>query len=257
MPAHDSAPTGAPCWVDVYTSDPDKAETFYGELFGWTADTAGEEFGGYINFSKDGALVAGAVKNDGHSGTPDVWSVYLSTDDAKVTVDEAAANGGQVIVPAMDVGDLGTMAVLSDPGGAAIGAWQPGTHKGFGLLAEPGAPAWFELSTKNFDASVAFYEKVFHWETHPFSESPEMRYTTLGKDEGAMAGVMDAAPFLPEGVPSHWTVYFAVADVEATLARAVDLGGTVLEPAENSPHGRIARLGDPTGAAFKVVGPNI
>jgi len=243
--------------VDLYTSDPDKAQRFYGELFGWTAVSAGDAFGGYINFSKDAALVAGATKNDGQSGMPDVWSVYLATDDAKVTVDDAAANGGHVVVPAMDVGDLGTMAVLSDPGGAAIGAWQPGTHKGFGLLAEPGAPAWFELSTKNFDASVAFYEKVFHWDAHPFEDSPEMRYTTLGKDDNAMAGVMDASQFLPEGVPSHWTVYFAVADVEATLKRAVELGGTVLEPAQNSPHGRLARVGDPTGAGFKVVGPNI
>jgi len=242
--------------VDLYTSDPDKSKAFYGQLFGWTAESAGDEFGGYINFSKDGALVAGAMKNDGHSGVPDLWSVYLATDDAKVTVDDAAANGAQVIVPAMDVADIGTMAVVADPGGASIGTWQPGTHKGFGVLGEPGAPAWFELATTSFDASVAFYEKVFKWDTHPMSESEEFRYTTLGKDENAMAGIMDASNFLPEGVPSHWTIYFAVADVDATLKQAPEIGGKVLEPAENSPHGRMARLADPTGAQFKVVGPN-
>ena len=98
MPKRDAAPIGAPCWVDLFTSDPDKSRAFYGELFGWTAEDPGEEYGGYINFLKDGVPVAGCMRNDGQSGTPDVWSVYLATDDAEATVDAAAANGGQVIV---------------------------------------------------------------------------------------------------------------------------------------------------------------
>src|SRR3954466_4223212 len=109
MPTRDAAPLGAPCWVECFTSDPDKSRAFYGELFGWTSEAAGEEYGGYINFSKDGEKVAGCMGNDGQSGTPDVWSVYLATDDAKAVVDAAAAHGGQVIVPAMDVMQLGTM----------------------------------------------------------------------------------------------------------------------------------------------------
>ena len=59
----------------------------------------------------------GAMKNDG-SGNPDVWSVYLATDDAQATADAAVANGGQVYVPPMPVGDLGTMLLLADAGGA-------------------------------------------------------------------------------------------------------------------------------------------
>ena len=62
MPKRDSAPIGAPCWVDLFTSDPDKSRAFYGELFGWTAEDAGEEYGGYINFSKDGVPVAGCMQ---------------------------------------------------------------------------------------------------------------------------------------------------------------------------------------------------
>src|SRR5258708_39570252 len=90
---------GAPCWIDLFTSDPDRSRSFYGEVFGWSSEDAGEEYGGYINFSKDGERVAGAMRNDGQSGMPDAWSVYLTTDDAKGTVDAAAAAGGQVIVP--------------------------------------------------------------------------------------------------------------------------------------------------------------
>src|SRR5689334_13889915 len=128
MPLRDAAPVGAPCWVDLYTSDTDKARSFYGSLFGWTAEDADPDFGGYFNYSKDGVLVAGCMKNDGSTGAPDAWGVHLATDDAQATVDAAIANGGQVYVPPMQVGNLGTMVLLGDAGGAAIGAWQPGEH---------------------------------------------------------------------------------------------------------------------------------
>jgi hypothetical protein len=35
MPRRDSAPIGAPCRVDLLTSDPDRSGAFSGELFGW------------------------------------------------------------------------------------------------------------------------------------------------------------------------------------------------------------------------------
>ena len=65
---------------------------------------------------------------------------------------------------------------------------------------------------------------------------------------------MDAANFLPEGVPSLWTVYFRTADADADVAKAVELGATVVEPTEDTPYGRLAGLNDPTGAYFKLVG---
>jgi predicted enzyme related to lactoylglutathione lyase len=253
MPKRDAAPTGAPCWVDVFTSDPDKTRAFYGQLFGWTSKAAGDEYGGYINFQKDGILVAGGVPNDGTSGTPDVWSVYLATEDAKATVDAAVAHGSQVIVPALDVGELGTMAVVTDPGGAAIGAWKPGLHKGFGVLGEPGTPSWFELHTRDHAASVDFYRDVFKWDTHVVGDTDEFRYTTLGEGEGQLAGIMDATAFLPEGVPAHWSVYFGVDDTDKTLAQIVELGGSIVLPAEDTPYGRLAQAADPTGALFKLV----
>jgi uncharacterized protein len=254
VPHPDSTVIGAPCWTDLYTSDPDKSRAFYGELFGWTADEAGEQHGGYVNFLKDGALVAGGMRNDGQSGTPDLWSVYLAVDDAKATVDAAVERGGQVIVPPMDVGELGTMAVVIDVGGAAIGMWRSGLHEGFGVIDEPGTPGWFELHTRDYDATVQFYREVFKWDTHVASDVPEFRYTTLGEGDSARAGIMDASAFLPEGVPAQWSVYFRVASADATLARIVDLGGSTVMAAEDTPYGRLATAADPTGAVFKLVG---
>ncbi|MGZ8763644.1 MAG: VOC family protein [Acidimicrobiia bacterium] len=253
MPKRDVAPVGAPCWVDLMTSDPGASRAFYGELFGWTSEEAGPEYGGYINFSLDGLPVAGGMRNDGESGMPDLWSVYLATGDAGATVDAATAAGGQVIVAAMDVGELGRMAVVSDAGGAAIGAWQPGLHTGFGILGETGAPTWFELHTRDYDASVAFYRTVFHWDAHTMSVTPEFRYTTLGEGDDQLAGVMDAGASLPDGVPAFWTIYFAVDDADAALTQIVELGGSVVMGAEDTPYGRLATAADPTGARFRLV----
>ncbi|MGH9113536.1 MAG: VOC family protein [Acidimicrobiales bacterium] len=253
MPTRDSAPVGAPCWIELFTSDVDKGRAFYGELFGWTSDDPDEALGGYFNFHKDGVRVAGGMGNDGQSGTPDVWSVYLATDDIKATADATKDHGGHIVVEPMQVMELGSMAVMTDAGGAAIGAWQPGTHKGFGIHGEPGTPSWFELHTRDYDASVAFYRDVFGWDTHVAGDTPEFRYTTLGEGEGQLAGIMDAAAFLPEGAPAHWSVYFGVDDADATVAKAVELGGAVVDPPVDTPYGRLATLTDPTGTRFKLV----
>lgn len=253
MPTRDRAPIGAPCWVDLMTSDTEGARTFYGQLFGWAAEDPNDDFGGYFNFTKDGVRVAGAMASDHASGMPDVWSVYLATDDARKTVDTATSRGGQTAVPAMDVGGLGTMAVVLDPGGAAVGMWQPGLHQGFGLVAEPGAPSWFELYTRDYAGAVDFYRDVFRWDPHVMSDTPEFRYTTFGEGDAAMAGIMDASGFLPEGVPAHWTVYFGTPDTDDALERVAALGGSVVTGAEDTPYGRMATAADRTGTRFKLV----
>jgi predicted enzyme related to lactoylglutathione lyase len=235
------------------TSDPARSRAFYGELFGWTSEEAGAEYGGYVSFQKGGVPVAGGMSNDHDPAKTNAWSVYLASDDAKATVDAAVANGGQVVVSPMDVTDLGTMAFVLDAGQAAVGIWQPGVHQGFGVLAEPGAPAWFELHTRDYDATVRFYREVFGWDTHVAGDTPDFRYTTLGSGDGQQAGIMDASGFLPEGAPASWSVYFGVEDTDISLAKVVDLGGQVVRPAEDTPYGRLAQAADPNGATFKLV----
>ncbi|WP_280317153.1 VOC family protein [Nocardia wallacei] len=254
---------GDPIWVDLFTTDPDGAVAFYGELFGWAAERGGPELGGYISFSKDGEPVAGAMRNDGTSGGPDQWTVYLNSPDAQATVDAAAANGGQVVLPPMDVADLGRMAVVGDPGGAGIGVWQPGVHRGFGALGtvsdgrwseHVGIPSWFELHTAAYPAALEFYRNAFGWQD-PFtiSDAAEFRYTTIHSTTPMLGGVMDTSVF-PVEVPGGWHVYFGAEDVDAAVETVVDLGGAVVQEPEDTPYGRMAAVTDPTGVGFRLGG---
>lgn len=256
MPTRETAPVGAPCWVDLMTSDVEQARSFYGQLFGWTSTEPREEFGGYFQFEKDGVPVAGGMPAMADAGPPNIWSIYLSTDDAEKAVEVATANGATVVAPPMDVAGLGTMAVLIDPTGAAIGMWQPNTFHGFGILGETDTPAWFELHTKDHANATDFYRTVFGWDTSTLHDTDDFRYTTANHGDDQVAGVMDAASFLPPEVPSHWSVYIAVADADATIATITGLGGSVEQPAEDTPYGRLATVTDPMGARFKLLGPN-
>jgi predicted enzyme related to lactoylglutathione lyase len=249
----DQAPFGAPCWIELHTTDSERSRSFYADLFGWEASEPQEQFGGYFNSSLDGVLVAGGIADMVTEGNTNTWITYLASKDARATAEAFQANGGTIVAEAMDVMDLGVMAVGIDPGGATIGIWQPGTHKGFGVLAEPNAPGWFELQTRAYDESVAFYEKVFGWDTHVTGDSPEFRYTTLGEGEGQLAGIMDASGFLPEGEPAYWGVYFVVADTDKAIEQATGLGATVIDAAVDTPYGRLATLTDPTGTRIKLV----
>jgi predicted enzyme related to lactoylglutathione lyase len=257
MPTRDSAPVGSPCWVDLATSDANSARAFYGHVLGWESEEPNEQFGGYFNFTRNGVRTAGcmsAMPDSPH----DIWSVYLATDDAAKTVEAAGAAGAKVVVPAMQVGELGVMAVLIDPTGASVGMWQPSAFPGLTVLGEHGTPGWFELHTRDYEGALDFYRSVFHWETDVMSDSDEFRYSTMRdpSGDGELAGVMDASGFLPDGVPAHWSVYFSVDDTDAALSRSGERGGSTLRPAEDTPYGRLATAADPAGAQFKLMARN-
>ena len=258
MTTRNAAPNGAPCWADLWTSDVEGSRRFYSALFGWEALEPNPEFGGYFMFTRNGVDVAGCMGDMGDMKATDAWKPFLATPDIAATVAAAEAQGAGLLGTVMPVGDIGIQAVIEDPTGAHLGVWQPLAFPGFTVLDEPGTPSWFELLTRDFAGALEFYRSVFGWETDLVSDTDEFRYATVrgpGGPGDMVAGVGDAVSFLPEGVPSHWSVYWHVEDVDQALAEVQALGGTVVRPGEVTPYGHLAEAADPAGAHFKLRTP--
>jgi predicted enzyme related to lactoylglutathione lyase len=241
---------GVPSWADLGTPDIAKASEFYSALFGWTVNAGPPEAGGYAIAELRGRPVAGLgpQQNPG----PPVWATYVNVDDADKVVAKVGDAGGMVIVPPMDVMNVGRMAIFADPVGAVIGVWQPKEHKGAGIVNEPGTLAWNELMTTDIAASKKFYNAVFGWGEVTHGEGVEA-YTEFQVDGRSIAGMMQKPAEMPPGMPNFWGIYFAVADTDASAKRISELGGSIMMPPRDIEPGRFAVGIDPTGAAFSVI----
>lgn len=244
-------PNGVPCWADVSASDVRASGAFYTAVLGWSVPEPEEQWGGYVTAEADGRAAAGIGPLD--AGSSASWTVYLATDDVEGLVARAAEQGGTVLAPVMDVGPLGRMAVLADPSGAAFGLWQAGTMIGAGVANEPGGLVWEDLRSTDPEAARSFYAALFGYD-YALLEMAGPDYATFRMPAephvlGGMGGLMG----LPEGTPSHWLVYFQVADADAATAAAERAGGTVVAAPVDTPFGRMACLADPDGATFMVM----
>jgi uncharacterized protein len=245
---------GTPCWVDLASPDLEVSKAFYGGLFGWEAQVVPDEAaGGYTMFTLRGKQVAGLGALFAE-GQPPVWSTYISVDDVDKTAEAVLGAGGRVLAPAMDVLDAGRMAVFMDSGGAAVSVWQPRMHKGAELANEPGAFCWNELDTRDVAAAKAFYPAVFGWSVHDSApQGSPMEYYEWKRGDATIAGMMPMPAAVPAEVPSFWLTYFAVADTDAAVAKAQELGGTLLMEPMDTPAGRFAVLSGPHRETFAVI----
>ncbi|MGW1027419.1 VOC family protein [Streptomyces sp. NPDC002577] len=249
---------GVPCWVDAMLPDVEAGKRFYGEVFGWTFDEgAGAEYGYYTQAYSDGKNVAAlAPKQDGR--LPTVWTVYFATPDAFSLAARIREAGGQLVMEPMPVGPFGTMALATDPEGAVFGLWQGGTHTGFEKQQEPGSFCWTEVYSRDKTVVDPFYETVFGYGGFDLEDAGadfrtwSPRGTEPGPDT-AIGGRSVMSGAFPVEMPSHFLVYFDVADCDATADAVVRLGGRVQAPPFDIPYGRIAVLMDDQGAAFAVL----
>ncbi|MFG3115070.1 VOC family protein [Streptomyces sp. NPDC048197] len=239
---------GAPCWVELGTSDVDAAKVYYREVFGWRAETdLRPEAGGYTVFLLGAAPVA-AVTPLYAPGQPTAWTVSFATRDADALSAAVTGAGGRQVMAPMDVFQQGRFAVLADPEGALFSVWQARDFPGAALLNAPGSLGWVELATRDEEAAKHFYTQVFGWTVGTHEDYPQW-----GIDGADFGGLSALDEFYPDDVRAHWLPYFAVSDVDGTAARAAESGGMLLVPPTDVPEGpRIAVVRDPQGASFGI-----
>jgi predicted enzyme related to lactoylglutathione lyase len=121
----------------------------------------------------------------------------------------------------------------------------------------PGTFSWVDLSTSDQPAAKAFYSALFGWEAIDNDMGGGAIYSMMQKDGHDVAAI---APQQQEqaaaGVPPAWNNYITVLSVDASAAKAAELGGTVhAPPFDVMEVGRMAVVQDPQGAFFMLWEP--
>ena len=254
MPEFSSYAHGTPCWVDVTSPDLEKTIEFYGGLFGWEANQDPRpEAGGYTMFTLRGKYVAAASPPQ-QEGIPPHWTTYIASDDVDDTATRIRDAGGTVLAEPFDVFDSGRMTVAQDPTGPIFGVWQAGKHHGAQLANEPGSFQWNECETRDVDTAAEFYKSVFGYDVAEIDLGQPAMYRMFMLGDHRVAGLFELTADMAD-VPPNWMTVFAVADCDAAVAKAQELGGQALMPGMDISVGRVAVLQDPTGAVFQVVAP--
>ena len=251
MPERESYNHGVFNWTDLCVDDPERAKEFYAALFGLSFLDETDAHGNVYSLGQknDRPVVGVMVKpaEMAEAGIPNVWETYIKVDDADAALAASVAAGGTAMGPVMQATDAGRLAVVADPTGGVVVLWEPIDHQGAHLVNEHGTLCWNELVTSDVAAATAFYSEVLGWTTVPLGMND-----MVGIRQGAdMIGTISPLP--AEGVPTHWAVYFAVDDCDATVAQCQSLGGSVTVPAMDMPPGRMAQLADNQGAIFWVI----
>jgi predicted enzyme related to lactoylglutathione lyase len=114
---------GSFCWNELVTTNVPAAKKFYTGLLGWKTKPFGKGME-YTLLLKGKDMVAGLMKCP-MPGCPAQWIGYIVVTDVAATVKKATKLGGKVAVKPFNVPDVGRIAVLVDPQGAAFGILKP------------------------------------------------------------------------------------------------------------------------------------
>lgn len=115
-------------------------------------------------------------------------------------------------------------------------------------MPEPAPVVHFEIGCKDLEKTRAFYSSLLGWEYAPGAPNMAMIGNLGSYAEKKTDGI--GGHLIALGHPPHQyvTVYAQVPDIEATLARATELGGSMLIPKQEVPGmGWFAWFKDPEG----------
>jgi len=237
---------GSICCPVLHTRDVDRAVTFYTALFGWS--TRPVPGGSHQQFVADGLIVAGLQQ----ASSLDGWVPHVSVDDVERMID-AAITLGATLDERADTPGLARLAVLRDTENARFGLWQPSPAEGVERTDTTGSLWWAEVLSDDPLRAKQFYSSLFGWGTRETAFEPFTAYTVFERDGTQEGGLLPIGP--DWDVSPHWNSIFAVADCDATMHLACELGGSAGFVHTVPKHGRVGSIIDPGGTWCWLRGP--
>lgn len=117
-----------------------------------------------------------------------------------------------------------------------------------------GRLVWYELLTSDPKAAIAFYTEVVGWKTQPFEQGGD--YQMFVGSQGPVGGVTQLpAAAKAMGAPPYWQTNVIVGNVDESVAKVKQLGGTVHHVEAVPTVGKIAVIADPQGAVLALFQP--
>lgn len=238
-------------WYDLMSTDEDATDTFYTELFGWEFDAESDRANGYRMIANDREPFGGTMP----FGAPmqSNWMSYIQVTGLDELTERAQELGATIVMERTEVPEVGDWLIMTDPTGAPFYLFElhPGRRSdATGYGSGDGHVIWNELITTDVATATDFYRQIVGWELTPVAPGPN-RYTVAKVGSEPVAGL-----FQPDTPPANsmWVVSYQTSDIDATIARVQELGGTVIHPANTVPGiGRTAWVADPTGALFGLM----
>jgi predicted enzyme related to lactoylglutathione lyase len=158
---------------------------------------------------------------------------------------------------------LSTAALVAAAASTGV-ASGPAAAEAAGTNSDVGAVWWSELQAADPARARAFYAGVMGWtpkivalaDQSRTPEAGEKEYTVFNAGDREVAGAAQAEAAPGQTPASFWLTYIQVANVDAAVAKAVELGGKLLEPPADVPNtGRIAIIEDPEGVHVGLITP--
>lgn len=112
---------------EIPADDVERAQEFYGKLFGWQFENMPGPMEYWMVKTGEGGPDGGLMKRQ----MPEQRMInYAAVDSVDEHSSRATELGGQIVMPKQEIPDQGAFAIVQDPEGNVFGLWE--SHQGDG-----------------------------------------------------------------------------------------------------------------------------
>ena len=112
---------------ELWSKEPGKIADFYEKVFDWKIQHIPDINYRMVETGGDGGINGGIMQPQ-EGPWPGNMAFYIDVDDLEAYNEKILAAGGTVIVPRMEVPNVGAFALFKDPDGRVLGIWKQGAH---------------------------------------------------------------------------------------------------------------------------------
>lgn len=196
-------------------------------------------------------------RSEEYDHLPLQWMPHIQVADVAASVERALDQGGKGLM----LDDKSRWAVLLDPNGAAFGIIPVVSTEELTLKdkhsAKAGHISWLDLTVSDAPVTRDFYRQVVGWSVQDVDMNDASEryadYNMLGGDGAPAAGVCHARG-VNLGLPPVWMIYLPVGDLDESLRRVQEEGGTIIKATKGGDGAYAsAVIQDPVGACLALV----